>query len=72
MANNLQIEQWTFSTVDQILPKGDPLSLDAGSITDTEIFSVNDLPAVARWFIETNSLNDMPVRAKTNDSLILG
>jgi len=63
----------TPSTVDQILAKGDRLFLDAlqsRSIPETETLSLNYLPNVAHWSIETNNLNDMPVREQTNDLLI--
>ena len=65
-AQSLPIEQWTASTVDQILTKGNQLYLDAlksRSIPDTETLSLDYLPNAACWSVETNNSNDLPVEA---------
>ena len=70
-AQSLPIEQWTASTVDQILTKGNQLYLDAlksRSIPDTETLSLDYLPNAACWSVETNNSNDLPVEAQTHDS----
>ena len=70
-AQNLPIEQWKASTVDQIDANGDRLYLYAQentSIPDKETLSLNYMPNVARWSIESNNSNDMPVGVQTNAS----
>ena len=80
-AQTLPIEQWTASTVDQILAEGDRLYLDAlvsRSIPDTETLSLNYLPSVARCCVDSNTnnmqittqTNDMQITTQTNDSLL--
>ena len=69
-AQNLPIEQWTAATVNQILVEGDRLYLDAlrsRSIPDTEVLSLNYLPIMAYWSLETNSNYYLPITAQTHD-----
>ena len=59
-AQTLPIEQWTASTVDEILTEEDRLYLDAlvsRSIPDTETLSLNYLPSVARCCVDSNTNN---------------
>ena len=59
-AQTLPIEQWTASTVDEILAEGDRLYLDAlvsRSIPDTETLSLNYMPSVARCCVDSNTNN---------------
>ena len=51
-------EQWIASTVDQILAKGDRLYLnshESRSIPDTQTLSLNYLPNVAHWSIQSKN-----------------
>lgn len=71
-AQNLPIEEWTATTVDQILDEGDKLYMDAfekRSIPDTDTLSLNYLPNIAFCSMEANT-NKFSISAKTNDSLI--
>ena len=71
-ARNAAFEQWTAVKVDQILDEGDRLYLNAlrrRSIPDTGVLSLNYLPNVACWSLETNS-NQFPSTTHQDDSLI--
>ena len=72
-AQTFPIERWNTETIDEILTEGDGLYLDAlrsGAIPDTEMLSLNYLPAVACWSMETNA-NKSPIEAnKSNKSPI--
>ena len=70
---NLPIEQWTASTVDQILTKRNLIYLDANesrSIPDTQTLSLNCLPNLARQSIQSNNLNDLNLNSNVSLSTI--